>query len=340
MSMIKAPDTSTKSRTGIKVIVVGAGFGGLAAAIECHLQGHDVIVLEAVRELKPLGDIVSFGSNGGRIFGSWSKGYMLKHFLGSLHYYHYFDIRRYDGVKIVKQPPPDRIPDAPTINGHRGEMHMMVYHYAKDSLGIEIRTGSRVDKYFEDEEGAGVELARGERITGHVVIGSDGVRSKAREQVLGYFDKPRSSGYAVFRAHFMAYDMLDDDLTKEFVDYGDTFTGWAGPHVHFLFLSSKGGKEASWFLTHKVRSRIYVLIQDDEDIDESWSFPGKVEDALEVVKDYDPICAALIKKTPPGALIDYKLVYRDPLPTWISQNGRTALLGDAAHPFLPTSVGP
>jgi len=217
---------------------------------------------------------------------------------------------------------------------------MMVYHYAKDSLGIEIRTGSRVDKYFEDEEGADVELASGERITGHVVIGSDGVRSKAREQVLGYFDKPRSSGYAVFRAHFMAYDMLDDDLTKEFVDYGDTFTGWAGPHVHFLFLSSKGGKEASWFLTHKVRSRIYVLIQDDEDIDESWSFPGKVEDALEVVKDYDPICAALIKKTPPGALIDYKLVYRDPLPTWISQNGRTALLGDAAHPFLPTSVHP
>jgi 2-polyprenyl-6-methoxyphenol hydroxylase-like FAD-dependent oxidoreductase len=63
-----------------------------------------------------------------------------------------------------------------------------------------------------------------------------------------------------------------------------------------------------------------------------------VEDALEVVKGYDPTCAAVIKKTPPGALIDYKLVYRDPLPTWVSQQGRTALLGDAAHPFLPTSV--
>ena len=86
--MIKAPDTSTKSRTGIKVIIVGAGFGGLTAAIECHLQGHDVVVLEAVRELKPYGDIISFGSNAGRIFGNWSKGYMLKKFLGNLHYYH------------------------------------------------------------------------------------------------------------------------------------------------------------------------------------------------------------------------------------------------------------
>lgn len=38
------------------------------------------------------------------------------------------------------------------------------------------------------------------KITADVVIGADGVRSKARELVLGYFDKPKSSGYAVYRA--------------------------------------------------------------------------------------------------------------------------------------------
>lgn len=31
-------------------------------------------------------------------------------------------------------------------------------------------------------------------------------------------------------------------------------------------------------------------------------------------------------------------MYRDPLPTWVSPQGRIALLGDAAHPFLPTSI--
>jgi 2-polyprenyl-6-methoxyphenol hydroxylase-like FAD-dependent oxidoreductase len=36
-----------------------------------------------------------------------------------------------------------------------------------------------------------------------MVIGADGVRSKARELVLGYVDKPKSSGYAVFRAWFV-----------------------------------------------------------------------------------------------------------------------------------------
>jgi 2-polyprenyl-6-methoxyphenol hydroxylase-like FAD-dependent oxidoreductase len=38
------------------------------------------------------------------------------------------------------------------------------------------------------------------QITADLVVGADGVRSKARELVLGYNDKPKSSGYAVFRA--------------------------------------------------------------------------------------------------------------------------------------------
>jgi 2-polyprenyl-6-methoxyphenol hydroxylase-like FAD-dependent oxidoreductase len=37
-------------------------------------------------------------------------------------------------------------------------------------------------------------------------------------------------------------------------------------------------------------------------------------------------------------IVDWKLVYRDPLPTWVSPERRTALLGDSAHPFLPTSA--
>lgn len=46
----------------------------------------------------------------------------------------------------------------------------------------------------------------------------------------------------------------------------------------------------------------------------------------------------LVKMTPPERLFDYKLVFRDPLPTFISPRARTALIGDAAHPFLPTSI--
>lgn len=47
--------------TGIHVIIVGAGFGGLTAAIECHLKGHKVTILERSIEWRQLGDIISLG---------------------------------------------------------------------------------------------------------------------------------------------------------------------------------------------------------------------------------------------------------------------------------------
>jgi 2-polyprenyl-6-methoxyphenol hydroxylase-like FAD-dependent oxidoreductase len=259
MTTDDAPNTETKSKTGIKVIIVGAGFGGLTAAIECHLQGHDVVVLEQFPALKPLGDIISFGSNAGHIFHSWSNGYISRKFRPLCIDSKQFDLRKYDGEKIIQQPSPPKIHDWPVFNGHRGELHMIVFHYAKDVLGIPIRTGCKVNEYFEDAQGAGVVLEDGERVTGDLVIGSDGVRSKARELVLGYFDKPRSSGYAIFRSWMTTEKVLEDPLTKEFVDHGDTFTGWIGQDVHFLVAVLKGGKDMSWVLTHKVCSFLMLL---------------------------------------------------------------------------------
>lgn len=246
------PPTQTKPKTGIKVVIVGAGFGGLTAAIECHLQGHDVVVLEQFPELKPLGDIISFGSNAGHIFHRWSDGYVSRKFRPLCINAPYFDIRKYDGERIIQQPTPPKLPDWPVFNGHRGELHMIVFHYAKDTLGIPIRTGCKVTQYFEHKNGAGVGLESGEKVTGDLVVGSDGVRSKARELVLGYFDKPKSSGYAVYRSWFTTEKLLEDPTTRWMAENGDTFTGWIGQDVHFLVAVLKGGRDISWVLTHKV----------------------------------------------------------------------------------------
>ena len=53
--------------TGIKVVVVGGGFGGLTTAIECRLKGHSVEVLEKVSKWEPLGDIISIGRRPGPV---------------------------------------------------------------------------------------------------------------------------------------------------------------------------------------------------------------------------------------------------------------------------------
>lgn len=101
-----------------------------------------------------------------------------------------------------------------------------------------------------------------------------------------------------------------------------------GEDKHFLAASIKNGKEFSWVLTHK----------DEADIDEDWQFPGKKSEVLANLEGWAPIVHDLVNATPEDRLVDYKLVFRDPLPTFISPKSRIALIGDAAHPFLPTSI--
>ncbi|KAG7046469.1 salicylate hydroxylase [Colletotrichum scovillei] len=318
-----------ETKTGVKVIVVGAGFGGLTTAIECHRQGHDVEVYESFPELKQLGDIISFGANAGRIFHRWSNGAVvskLKPLCIDLQEYG-FRIHKWDTGEIVltqRRPPAD--PEAPVLNGHRGELHEVIYNYAKDELAIPIHLGQPVTDYFEDQDAAGIQFQDGRKVSADVVIAADGVRSKARELVLGHKDKPQSSGYAIWRAWFSADALLADPRTKQFCENGDTFNGWIGPDAHFLFSTLKGGRDCSWVLTHK----------DEYDIDESWSFPGKIEDVCRALEGWDPMCQVIVEKTP--SLVDWKLMYRDALPNWVSGGGRIALLGDAVHPFLPTST--
>ncbi|KAJ5730289.1 uncharacterized protein N7483_004797 [Penicillium malachiteum] len=314
--------------TGIKVVVVGAGFGGLTAAIECHRQGHTVEVYESFPELKSLGDIISFGPNAGRIFRRWSDGLIaerLRPLSINLETYG-FKIHKWTGELVYTQPTHKYDPEAPVFNGHRGELHTIVFNYAKDDLGIPIHLGQKVTEYFEDDNEAGIILECGSKITADLVIGADGVRSKARELVLGYVDKPKSSGYGIFRAWFSNEDMIRDPRTKHFCENGDTFNGWIGPDVHFLFSTIKNGQDCCWVMTHK----------DEADIEESWQLPGKLEDVYKVIEGWDPVVKAIVEKTP--SLVDWKLVYRDPLPRWVSDHGRIALLGDSAHPFLPTSA--
>ncbi|EPQ55308.1 monooxygenase [Gloeophyllum trabeum ATCC 11539] len=310
--------------TGIKVIIVGAGFAGLTAAIECYRKGHDVVILESFPELKPLGDIISFGPNAGRIAARWGNGSVVEEIFPLVIRNKELRFYKYDGEFITAQQVPPQNPEAPFLNGHRGEIHEVFFNHAK-KIGIDIRLGCRVLEYLEERGRAGVRV-NGETIWGDVVVGADGVRSKARELVLGYYDKPKSSGYAIYRAWFDSAPLLKDPLTKHLVENGDTHTGWLGPDVHFLAASLKNGKDFSWVCTHR----------DEADIEESWSYPGKIEDALKVIEGWDPVVRRIVELTP--ECVDWKLVYRDPLPTWISKEARTCLVGDAAHPFLPTSI--
>lgn len=77
---------------------------------------------------------------------------------------HGFKIHKWTGELVHTQPPHPADPEAPVFNGHRGELHTVVFNYAKNELGIPIHLGQRVTKYFEDENQAGIILDSGERV--------------------------------------------------------------------------------------------------------------------------------------------------------------------------------
>lgn len=314
--------------SGIKVIIVGAGFAGISAAIECDRKGHSVTLLEKsadIEEIMRIGDIISFDPNGARNFERWPG--VIEAMQRIARQTTWLDLYDWKGNFVTRQSFAGEKTWGPRINGHRGELHNIIYQHAKDR-GIDIRLGQRVTDYHETDDHAEV-VVNGETMTADVVIAAEGVRSRGRKIVLGFEDRPKSSGYAVYRAWFPGDAIAKNDMLKHFVVNGDTHQGFIGPDLHFLASSLKGGKEFNWVFTHI----------DDGNIEESWQFPGKVDEALKYLDDWAPIVKEMVKSTPKtGRLIDHKLVFRDPLPTFISPKARIALIGDAAHPFLPTSI--
>lgn len=208
--------------SGVTVVIVGAGFAGLCAAIECDRKGHHVILLEKVKEVKPLGDLISFGPNAGRSFKKWEN---VLETMEPLCYkspgINYFD---WTGKFITRQNWEHEAQWGKSVSGHRGELHMVILRHALDR-GIEVRLGQNVTEYFETDGGAGV-VANGEKVLGDCVLAAEGVKSPGRKIVLGYEDPPKPSGYAVYRAWYDSALLENNDLVKHLVVNGDTHTGW------------------------------------------------------------------------------------------------------------------
>lgn len=235
------------------MIIVGAGFAGLTAGIECQRHGHSVTILEKSPEVRPLGDIISFGPNASRIFQRWPG--VAEQFEPISLRPEFFTINSWRGDLIYNQPwsAEEERPWGVRFDGHRAEYHGIVLRHALGLPGLEIRLGARVEDYFEDEGHAGVVLRGGERLTADVVLAAEGVRSPGRKIVLGYEDKPKASGYAVYRSWFGTEEIAKDPALRWLVEGGDKQAAWLGPDVHFIAATLKQGKDFSWVCTHKVR---------------------------------------------------------------------------------------
>ncbi|KAI8624940.1 salicylate hydroxylase [Xylariaceae sp. FL1651] len=311
----------------ISVIVIGAGLGGCACALALKRHGHSVTVYEKLRTFRRLGDSLGLGENALKLLRRWG-GHDLYNRLTSIgNQAPDMQIRRWHDGKILAVQP---LMDMAGYIGHRGDYHIAFLDAVRDA-GIDIHMGREVVDY-EDEEGSQpvAVLADGTRAVADLIVGADGIKSRARELVLGFTDAPKSSGYSCYRAYFPGRHLREDPLCRDFVDH-DCVNIWIGKDTHLVQNTLRDGDEFNWIVTRKLSHEA------DMEIRESWFQEGDLEDVARVTATVDPRIRAAIAKTP--SCLDWKICYRDPLPTWVSpRSHRIALLGDSCHPHLPTSA--
>ncbi|KAF1843682.1 FAD/NAD(P)-binding domain-containing protein [Cucurbitaria berberidis CBS 394.84] len=308
----------------LHVVIVGAGLGGLALAIACRRQGFKVTVFEWAPKLLPIGDSIGFGCNSSRILERWGLMPELEALTCKAEFCamndwngNHLGIDRAQGEAKAKY-------GVPSLVVHRGDAHQIFLDHAIKN-GADVRLDAKVVDYDNDKPS--VTLQNGEVHIGDVVIASDGVKSLGRKQVLGYFDKPLHSGYSVWRAYVDASEYQNDPLVKKFVEKGDTFTLWIGKDVHAFVITTQDGGRINATMTHT----------DDADVEEGWMSPGYKKDILENLKGADPSLVRVWELIPEDRILDWKLVYRRCLDKWVADSGLVAIMGDAAHPFLPSS---
>ncbi|KAL1850575.1 hypothetical protein Plec18170_006860 [Paecilomyces lecythidis] len=299
-----------------RVIIVGAGLGGLACAMAMHYQGFEVLIFEKVREFLRLGDSLGLGENALKLLERWGLREQLVA-IGNKN--PNMNIRRWNDGKILATQP---LMDMAGYIGHRGDYHVCFIKRVEE-LGMAINMGHEVISY--DEDAPSVTLKDGRTFYADLIVGADGIKSRARELVLGFSDAPKSSGYACYRAFFKG-DILKDIPECQPILNHDCVNIWIGEDMHLVQNTLRDGGEFNWIITHK----------DTEDIKESWFQPGDMDDVRRLVKGWDPTITSAINVTP--SCLDWKICYRAPLPTWTSKSGKIVLLGDSCHPHLPTSA--
>jgi 2-polyprenyl-6-methoxyphenol hydroxylase-like FAD-dependent oxidoreductase len=137
---------------------------------------------------------------------------------------------------------------------HRSRTQVIMYDFAV-SLGIEILFNTRITKFFENENEAGIYVGD-DKITADCVIACDGVHSRARVMITGSEDKPKPSGFAIYRSCFPIALVMNDPVAKKIIkDDQDTMRFWIGENTHGIFLTNKKLENCTCFLTHKVSNR-------------------------------------------------------------------------------------
>jgi salicylate hydroxylase len=293
----------------LKVVVVGAGLGGLTAALAALRSGLEVEVYEQAGALKEVGAGLQLSANGTRVFYElgvgerlkalscevsgkeirmWNTGETWKAFdLGKVsverYGYPYFTVYRPDLLDVL----------ADAVGRERIHLGMKCTGLAQSD---------RVTLQFENRA-----------VEADVAVGADGVHSLVRQALFGQ-DTPQFTGIVVWRG-IVPMEKLPKHMVRM------VGSNWVGPGAHVVHYPLRAGK---------VMNFVGALERDDWRV-ESWSARGTTEELAADFQGWHEDVQALIRNIP----LPHKwaLMTRPPMARWTV--GRVTLLGDACHSMVP-----
>ncbi|NLR73251.1 FAD-dependent oxidoreductase [Novosphingobium sp. ERN07] len=190
----------------LNILVVGAGIGGLSAAIALTRDGHAVTVIERDPNWSVYGVGIIQQSN---VIRAMDQLGVLDNFMDAACGFDAVEIFLPDGTKVARVPSPRLVEGRPANVGIGRRALQAVLGDSAKAQGAELRLGVTAEKIEDD--GAKVQVAFSDGSTGSydVVIGADGVYSQTRAMILPDAEKPEFTGQAVWRYNFPRAEGLD-----------------------------------------------------------------------------------------------------------------------------------
>ncbi|ATW02826.1 FAD-dependent monooxygenase [Sphingorhabdus sp. YGSMI21] len=299
----------------MKVLIIGAGLGGLTAAIALRQQGMDVQVHEAAGRLEETGAGLTLGLGAQHVFRALDlQGAVADRACpaGVLPFLHYKNARLLMGDFDTGDGRADDGTADIVRHIYRADLQQVLIA-ALERLGGRIFTGRKLVDFAESGDRVTAKFASGETATGDFLVGADGVRSAVRA-ILWPGDQPRFTDHVAYRF------LVPMDAARPFMALGRSAI-FIGPQRTFNRYTMCNGEVVN----------CAGLVETKEPVPEGWSIGATQAELAQAFEGWHEDVRGLIGHA--SNIIKWGLYDRKPLASW--SRGRTVLMGDAAHAMLP-----